>query len=208
MVGGSVLGFGLAVALGIVGHAIGISLVGHYVISHDRHPNLPRPIAALAYTLFFYCSMNIPHLWAALHIAHHKHADTDKDPHSPAHQGKWVWLATWDPALMDARTYVKHTKSKLSNFFLDWYIPLAILPFAALLFMPLETFLMYWMIPGPIALTIGTGGAYLTHIDKKPVSGGGVIKFFVFAGEMFNHDKHHAFKSRRIIKSIKFKRKD
>ena len=49
MVGGSVLGFGLAVALGIVGHAIGISLVGHYVISHDRHPNLPRPIAALAY---------------------------------------------------------------------------------------------------------------------------------------------------------------
>lgn len=42
------------------------------------------------------CVQKGPIWWAAVHRAHHAHADEDGDPHSPVHQGFWgAHLAWW-----------------------------------------------------------------------------------------------------------------
>lgn len=54
------------------------------------------------------CSMqNGPLWWASWHRRHHKHADTERDPHSPGHQGLWRSHLGWvlDAGEVAARDY-------------------------------------------------------------------------------------------------------
>ena len=48
--------------------------------------------------------------WASIHRNHHRHSDTEKDPHSPTHRGKFnVFFANW--------WYYKHTPpSEVSDY--------------------------------------------------------------------------------------------
>lgn len=169
-------------------HFFALSLGGHMVISHNRKVN-PYLEKAL-YILFFYSSFITPHFWSAIHIQHHKHFDTEKDPQSPKHLGLKVLFPIWNIQLIDKRTYLKHKKSELSNFFDKYYAVLCLLPGIFLFLFPLQT-LLIWMVPASLALSQATFSAYYSHRNGEPVSNWSLLYTILFLGETGNHKMHH-----------------
>ena len=74
-------------------HQLGYSIGGHKMFSHrsftsvDWYPYLSVIITSI-------CFYGSPMALAISHREHHKHADTDQDPHNPAH-GRWHAFLGW-----------------------------------------------------------------------------------------------------------------
>jgi fatty-acid desaturase len=175
--------------LALLYHFFAISLTGHMIISHGRNSKyIPE---FLLYTLFFYTTFIPPGLWAAYHLQHHKYADTEKDPHSPDHKGSIILLALWDPTLVDKRTYVKHRRNSLSNFYEKNYYLLLAVPLLALLLFPYQWVLMLWAAPAGLALSLGTYSAFYSHKEGVPSKYFSSIHKILFLGEIGDHASHH-----------------
>lgn len=169
-------------------HFFAISLTGHMIISHERKSIwIPHSIL---YTLFFYTTLIPPGLWAAYHIQHHKFLDTEKDPHSPDHKGLWILLALWNPALIDKRTYVKHRRNTLSNFYEKYYYLLLTVPVIFMFLFPYQWVLLLWSAPAGLALSLGTYSAWYGHQNYQPVILD-TLHTVLFLGEHKNHGLHH-----------------
>jgi stearoyl-CoA desaturase (Delta-9 desaturase) len=55
-----------------------------------------------------------PKTWATMHRLHHIHSDTEKDPHSPSHQGVWgVWAGQYRSYLATMRRLLDHDEATL-----------------------------------------------------------------------------------------------
>lgn len=165
-------------------------VTGHMIISHSRTSWIPHGIL---YGLFFYSTYITPFFWGALHIQHHKHRDTELDPHSPDYLGFWQTLiALYDPGLTDKRTMVKHLRyNQLSQFFVKYYSVLLLIPVTAFFVIPTDIFLMFYAVPASLSFTIATFSTYYTHHNHKPRSDFDTWAKVLFLGESEHHDRHH-----------------
>jgi stearoyl-CoA desaturase (delta-9 desaturase) len=62
-----------------------------------------------------------PLIWSAVHKAHHKFTDTEKDPHSPVH-GLWRAFVCMDFESYDLRTVATMARQKIQLAFHQYYI--------------------------------------------------------------------------------------
>lgn len=169
-------------------HFMAFSLCGHMIISHGRSSWIPHE---LLYTLFFYVSYILPDIWAGLHIQHHKHTDTHRDPQSPDHTGFKSLLALYDTNLTDIRTVIKHRKNNpLSVFFQKYYNFLIVIPVLLTVIFP-DSMLMWYWVPGSMSLSIATLSAWYTHVNYEPRRRFHVWAKILFLGESELHDTHH-----------------
>ena len=117
-----------------VGHVI----FYHRIITHNTH--VVHPIVRwIGTALGFYGSLITPISWAAMHINHHKYADTWKDPHPPTLLGwKAMFSIYWNdagPNSGDLKTVVRLRKDKPSMFFEKYYWSALIIPSVLLYFL-------------------------------------------------------------------------
>ncbi len=83
-------------------HAIGITVGYHRLISH-RSFSCPKWVEYLLVLPGYLAFEGSPTFWASIHRAHHRHTDTDLDPHSPRN-GLWTAHSGW----LANRTYPAH----------------------------------------------------------------------------------------------------
>jgi stearoyl-CoA desaturase (delta-9 desaturase) len=86
-------------------HGFGVTIGYHRLITHHSF-RCPKWIE-YAFVLPGYLAFEgTPIWWAAIHRAHHRHSDTDLDPHSPRHGKRWAyfgWIFKPDPAYLNLR---------------------------------------------------------------------------------------------------------
>ena len=114
--------------------------------------------------------------WVAAHRLHHRHADTELDPHSPKHKGFWkVILSIWTPDMPASviRDLVKNPRIKFMQRYGKWFI------IPVILISPLTVLFGF--------LGIGILN-YFGHKDGKPVSKWYINILAPFEG---NHKDHH-----------------
>ncbi|MBZ0190032.1 MAG: acyl-CoA desaturase [Candidatus Obscuribacterales bacterium] len=63
-------------------HGMGMTIGYHRLLSH-RSFTCPKPVEYFWVTLAYLGLQGSPMWWAAMHRAHHRHVDTELDPHSP-----------------------------------------------------------------------------------------------------------------------------
>ena len=176
------------IGLALLYHWIAFALTAHMIISHGRTSWINH---GLLYGIFFYASYNTPVIWAGLHIAHHKHTDTLKDPQSPGHKSFRVLFATYDETLADSRTMVKHLRNNpISEFFWNHYVKLAVLPVLVTVWIPDIMLWAYW-VPASMSLWIATLSAWYTHVNFEPRSDFAPWAKLLFVGETSDHVRHH-----------------
>ncbi|MDR3614365.1 MAG: fatty acid desaturase [Candidatus Obscuribacterales bacterium] len=87
-------------------HGLGVTVGYHRLLSH-RSFRCPK-IVEYFWVLGGYLALEgSPAWWAAVHRAHHKHADTPDDPHSPRDGYKhsyFKWMFKQDPHIIDVPT--------------------------------------------------------------------------------------------------------
>lgn len=106
--------------------------------------------------------------WVAIHRAHHKWHDTDKDPHSPDHLGRFrVHFLT-----MFAEVSPKFAVDLLKNKFYLWQRKkyFYIILFYALFLYMLDPFAVIyaWLFPAFLTIFLGTLILSTSHRNKKP----------------------------------------
>jgi len=89
-------GLGLAVGLWWLCGGLGICLCFHRLLTHRsfRTPKIVEYILTILGTMNWQGS---PICWVGTHRIHHKHSDSDEDPHSPRHGFNWahmLWCLT------------------------------------------------------------------------------------------------------------------
>ena len=86
-------------------HFLGYSIGGHKLFAHRTFEPVPW-FPYLTVVIGSICFYSNPVMASIAHRLHHRHVDTDLDPHSPIH-GRWHaffgWLLTWQPSAADAR---------------------------------------------------------------------------------------------------------
>jgi fatty-acid desaturase len=89
-------------------YLFGVSLFYHRYWSHKQF--VPHPVALRFFTFTGLLGMvGGPTFYALIHRTHHKHVDSDLDPHSPSH-GIWHAFMGW--------LFTAHRKLELNSFYI------------------------------------------------------------------------------------------
>ena len=126
--------------------------------------------------------------WVAIHKAHHRFADTEKDPHSPDHLGVFrVHFLT-----MFAKVDIKYAGRLLRDKFLlfqrKYYFVLNLV-YATVLFFADPFALVYALLfPAAILILLGTSVLSINHRNNKPHDS--IIHGLLTWGDGF-HETHH-----------------
>jgi stearoyl-CoA desaturase (delta-9 desaturase) len=87
-------------------HGLGVTVGYHRLLSH-RSYRCPKFVEYFWILGGYLALGGSPAWWAAVHRAHHKHADTPDDPHSPRDGYKhsyFAWMFKQDPHIIDVPT--------------------------------------------------------------------------------------------------------
>lgn len=176
-------------------------LLGDWVISlflhrHGAH-NLWTPPTWLKYTLSILGAAIMQGnamSWAAWHRTHHKHVDTEKDPHSPKYKSLFyiVFLNHYHTA--NYRLGVDRARDPF-YVWVNKYEGIIALTFAAFLYiiLSLELFLSLWVAPVAfLNIFPGLGVNYLCHSNGKAQN-----KLYLWPlifSECMHADHHHSVK--------------
>jgi len=139
----------------------GVTLVFHRLLTH-RSFRTPKWFEYLLTTIGCLANQGGPLQWVAIHRVHHRHSDTDGDPHSPRHGVWWahmLWWFPYVPDLDDKESYHRYVKDLARDPVHRWldrfhYVPSLIL--AGLLFLVGELWLgegLSWLVWGMIVRT-------------------------------------------------------
>lgn len=169
---------------------IGQVITYHRILCHKTHEMHPI-IKFIGTGLGFYGSLVSPIGWSAMHINHHKFADTWKDPHPPTLLGwKTMFSIFWNdsgPTSGDLRTILRLKKDPIANFYDTYYWPLLFLPVLLLVISP-QAFLFGFWIP----MVMSVWSLYLTVYghDKDGPKYMGILYGILSMGE-HHHKWHH-----------------
>jgi stearoyl-CoA desaturase (delta-9 desaturase) len=131
--------------------------------------------------------------WVAIHKAHHRYADTEKDPHSPDYLGRFrVHFLT-----MYTKVETKFAGSLLKNQFYRFqrkYYFLINAIYAIVLYLLDPFAIVYaWLFPAAMVIGFGTAILSLSHRDKSAHNDFWLA--MLTWGEAF-HEEHHSDPSR------------
>lgn len=116
--------FGLTMFLWWLTGGLGICLCYHRLLTH-RSFKTSKPVEYFLTILGTLNWQGPPIKWVGGHRLHHKHSDTDEDPHSPHHGFTWshiLWCFTEDPQGRPARDAAKDLARDKGLAFIDrWH---------------------------------------------------------------------------------------
>lgn len=176
--------------------AMGATVIYHRLLTHKSFiaPKWFEYFGTVCGTLGGYGSSIV---WTAIHRSHHRHVDTEKDPHSPYHRG---WFAV-QFLIMFNKPSVRLVPDLLrSNFHLfmhNWYYGIHIV--YALLLYSIDPFAVIYAHLVPSFLIFHAGGlinnwghtwGWQDHTGKDTSRNNPILGYLVF-GEGW-HNNHHA----------------
>jgi stearoyl-CoA desaturase (delta-9 desaturase) len=177
-------------------YAIGATVIFHRLLTHRSYkaPLWFEYLGTLFGTLGGYGSSIV---WTAIHRAHHRYVDTDRDPHSPAHKG---WFAVQCLIMFNQpsiRLVPDLLRSKFHGAMHNYYwavhavyaaILYAIDPFAVVYAHLVPSFLIFHA--GGLINNWGHTWGFQSHTGKDTSRNNPILGYLVF-GEGW-HNNHHA----------------
>lgn len=163
-------------------------IVGYHRLHSHRSFTCPRWFEKLI-TIFATLSLTGPAIdWVAIHRAHHKWHDTDKDPHSPDHLG----ILRVHFFTMFAKVSPKFAMDLIRDSFYMWqrkYYFYIIFAYALILYMIDPFAIIYlWLFPAFLTILFGTSILSLNHRNGRPHND--FIMGILTWGDAF-HETHH-----------------
>jgi stearoyl-CoA desaturase (delta-9 desaturase) len=155
-------------------YAIVYSLIGNNIALHryftHGHFKVSRPVEWFFLWIGSTIGLGDPLSYAITHIVHHKHPDTEFDPHGPV-RGKRAWLIWFQKTVDPAETPVFSRRLTELHRKYGWlhtyYIPILILNATVLWLIDYRAFLFFWLIPASMSCW-GIGWAvWRQHIGFK-----------------------------------------
>lgn len=137
----------------------GFSIGMHQTFSHNNFSFNDKTENILAF-LSFYSMLQSPITWTTVHKAHHKYADTEKDPHSPVHLGYKIFLP-WHHKLNYEKP-IKRLLTPIQKFIHKNQWLLFLHPLLASLG-GLNSFIFLYMIPVSYLMILQLGFVILSH---------------------------------------------
>jgi len=176
--------------------AMGATVIYHRLLTHKSFvsPKWFEYFGTVCGTLGGYGSSIV---WTAIHRAHHRHVDTDNDPHSPYHKG---WFAVQFLIMFNkpsVRLVPDLLRSKFHVFMHNWYYGVHI-AYAAILY-SIDPFAVVYAHLVPSFLIFHAGGlinnwghtwGWQDHTGKDTSRNNPILGYLVF-GEGW-HNNHHA----------------
>lgn len=189
----------------------GITMTYHRLLSH-RSWNAPKWFERLGTLIGAYGSVGSPIAWVALHREHHRHSDTELDPHAPKHKGFAMvqWFAAREtPKAKYASDLIRDPFQVLVHklYWLFLVIPSALIILPLPSFVTLTVITVYY-IPVALTWTFGSLVNTLCHLPRfgyrnyKTKDDSHNVPFLGWfaAGEGW-HNNHHADPSSPDFKS-------
>ena len=126
--------------------------------------------------------------WVAIHKAHHRFADTEKDPHSPDHLGVFRVHFLTMFTKVDIKYAGRLLKDKFLLFQRKYYFVLNLIYATALFFVDPFALIYAWLFPAAILILLGTSVFSINNRNNKPHDN--IIHGLLTWGEGF-HETHH-----------------
>jgi fatty-acid desaturase len=137
--------------------------------------------------------------WVAIHREHHRHTDTDSDPHCPSHRGLlWVQFASMlhSPKLKYVTDLLRSQfHNKLHQYY--WLYNLSVIAIITTFF-GIQGAIFYYFIPtllvwhaGSLINTVNHMSGYQLYSDRNHSTNNWFTGLFV-SGEGWHNNHHHA----------------
>jgi fatty-acid desaturase len=184
---------------------VGVSLGFHRYWSHGSFKTHKWFEIFMTYVGCLACG-GTPLGWSGAHRLHHKHTDTEKDPHSPTQLGFWrTYLHIWKPFHIPPRSIRDLLKNKHIRFCHKHYFKM-LLSWMVLLFLMDPMFLIFgFCIPGAVAFhayglinAVSHTYGYRGYETKDKTSRNNWFANIFTGGEGW-HNNHHKFQNRYRI---------
>lgn len=180
---------------------LGINVAFHRLISHRSYKTSKFWEYLFAF-IGIYTTVGSPLAWVALHREHHKHAETEKDPHSPYVIGWWrAWFGWWNIQRINPRTIKDIRKEKFYTITHKYYTHILV---ASIIIMALfDPWLVayLWAVPALLCLHSTSAIIVIAHFHGyktykiKDESRNSWIASLATLGEGW-HNNHHAHPGR------------
>jgi fatty-acid desaturase len=178
----------IAVMVYFCSGCLGMTITYHRLLSHRSWK--PPQFLEYLFTLFATIGLTSSAItWVALHKQHHAYADTDKDPHSPAHKGLFCvhYLSMFSP--VELKRVTPLLRDKFYVFQHKFYFEINLV-YAMIIYMIDPFAVVYaWLFP---AMLLWNGGSSIISVSHRY---GKVHNDFSLAilvwGEGY-HKNHHA----------------
>jgi len=116
----------IALAFFVVTTILGINIGFHRLLSHRSFTTYPFIEKALS-LIGSLTTIGSPLAWTAVHRQHHKHTETDEDPHSPYLLGNLrAWFGFWDIPKLDLRLVKDLRKDSFQKFLHKHYVTIIV----------------------------------------------------------------------------------
>jgi stearoyl-CoA desaturase (delta-9 desaturase) len=178
---------------------LGINIGFHRLISHRSFKTWKwmEYFLGLVGTI---TTVGSPLAWVALHRKHHKHTETELDPHSPYRIG-WVraWFGIWKVNRLDPKTIKDIRKQSFYKLTHKYYIPINVIYCAALMLIDPMLAVFAYALPAVLVLhstsaiiVIAHMHGYKTYALRNDESRNSWIASLITLGEGW-HNNHHAY---------------
>lgn len=157
----------MSVLSGYIGFAL-FGHIGHLYIAHGKYKDVWYN-NVYSYLINLFTAAGGPFNFSVIHRHHHKHVDTDKDPHSPIHIGWWrVYTLMWKKVKINPASARDLVKSKSLVFLHHNQVKIHFL--CVLILATIDIRLVLFMIAPSVVYTIHVNGLvnWLGHKNGVP----------------------------------------
>lgn len=181
----------------IVTGMLGVNIGYHRLLSH-RSFKTYAPIEKLVSIIGVLTTIGSPMAWVAIHRQHHRAAETEQDPHSPYHLGKFnAWVGFWNYLPLSPKLVKDMRKDNFQKFLHKYYLEIIVGYCIVLALINPWLVIFGYAIPACLCLhstsaiiVIAHYHGYRTH-DIKDESRNSWIAHLMSLGEGW-HNNHHA----------------
>lgn len=171
---------------------LGIVVTYHRYYAHNSFEFRNKALKWLCSYFAIMAGQGSPMIWTAVHKMHHKHADTEKDPHSPVHGLlRGFLMPAFEP--WDLRMVLSMSKDKWQVIIYNYYLLILISGWIVGYLVGLPQ-----VIHGTILAFISTNvGNYLGHMigyknfETKSLDTNHWFNALIFFGDGWHNNHHH-----------------
>jgi len=176
--------------------SLGLECYLHRYLTHQSYKLHPA-VEVFLHLCSIFVLQGPPLNWAANHIAHHKYADTDKDPHPAASGWKsWLWIDTYKNAKFDPSVVRRLMRNQFCKWSAEHYFKIYLCGIA--LAIVIEPKIAIYGLFIPAVLMFHSAGFVIVGMHKwgyrnfdTPDKSTNLLLGVFFLGNPF-HNNHHA----------------
>lgn len=149
---------------------IGNNIAMHRYFTH-QHFTVSKPVEYFFLWAGSMLGLGSPMSYAITHIVHHKHSDSELDPHGPRY-GKRSWLVYFQKKVITSETpVVTRNLLKLHKKYFwmhNYYVPILIIHAVILYLINWKLLVFLWWIPASTACWIVAWTVWSQHVGLNP----------------------------------------